>query len=94
MERHCENAGIVAEYLDEHDDVAWVNYPGLESHETHDEASEYLEGGYGGMITFGLEGGYEAAKGTVENADPPPCSRTSATRRRSLSTRRRRPTSS
>jgi len=69
MERHCENAGIVAEYLDEHDDVAWVNYPGLESHETHDEASEYLEGGYGGMITFGLEGGYEAAKGTVENAD-------------------------
>ena len=69
MERHCENAGIVAEYLDEHDDVAWVNYPGLESHETHEEATEYLEGGYGGMITFGLEGGYEAAKGTVENAD-------------------------
>ena len=69
MERHCENAGIVAEYLDEHDDVAWVNYPGLESHETHAEASEYLEGGYGGMITFGLEGGYEAAKGTVEHAD-------------------------
>ena len=69
MERHCENAGIVAEYLDEHEDVAWVNYPGLESHETHEEASEYLSGGYGGMITFGLEGGYEAAKGTVENAD-------------------------
>ncbi|PAU83644.1 O-acetyl-L-homoserine sulfhydrolase [Halorubrum salipaludis] len=69
MDRHCENAGIVAEYLEEHEDVAWVNYPGLESHETHEEASEYLEGGYGGMITFGLEGGYEAAKGTVEEAD-------------------------
>ncbi|EMA68055.1 O-acetylhomoserine aminocarboxypropyltransferase/cysteine synthase family protein, partial [Halorubrum kocurii] len=69
MDRHCENAGIVAEYLEGHDDVAWVNYPGLESHETHEEASEYLSGGYGGMITFGLAGGYEAAKGTVENAD-------------------------
>ena len=69
MDRHCENAAIVAESLEAHDDVAWVNYPGLESHETHEEASEYLEGGYGGMITFGLEGGYEAAKGTVENAD-------------------------
>jgi len=69
MDRHCENAGIVAEYLDDHDDVAWVNYPGLPDHETHDEASEYLEGGYGGMITFGLAGGYEAAKGTVEEAE-------------------------
>jgi len=69
MDRHCENAGIVAEYLDDHDDVAWVNYPGLPDHETHDEASEYLAGGYGGMITFGLAGGYEAAKGTVEEAE-------------------------
>ncbi|MDB2225961.1 O-acetylhomoserine aminocarboxypropyltransferase/cysteine synthase family protein [Halorubrum ezzemoulense] len=69
MDRHCENAGIVAEYLDDHDDVAWVNYPGLESHETHEEASEYLEGGYGGMLTFGLEAGYEAARATVEEAD-------------------------
>ena len=69
MERHCENAGIVAEYLADHDDVAWVTYPGLEDHETHAEATEYLEGGYGGMIAFGLEAGYEAAKATVENAD-------------------------
>ncbi len=69
MDRHCENAAIVAEYLDDHDDVAWVNYPGLESHETHAEATEYLDGGYGGMITFGVEGGFEAAKATVENAE-------------------------
>ena len=69
MERHCENAGIVAEYLEGHEEVAWVNYPGLESHETHEEASEYLEGGYGGMIAFGLEAGFEAAKATVENAE-------------------------
>jgi O-acetylhomoserine (thiol)-lyase len=46
-----------------------VNYPGLESHETHEEATEYLEGGYGGMLTFGLEAGYEAARATVEEAD-------------------------
>ena len=69
MERHCENAMAVAEFLEDHPDVAWVNYPGLESHETHEEASEYLDGGYGGMITFGLSAGYEAAKGTVNNVE-------------------------
>ena len=69
MERHCENALVVAEYLESHDDVAWVNYPGLESHETHAEATEYLDGGYGGMITFGLEAGFEAAKATVEHTE-------------------------
>jgi O-acetylhomoserine (thiol)-lyase len=69
MERHCENAMAVAEHLQDHDDVAWVTYPGLDDHETHDAASEYLDGGYGGMITFGLEGGYEAAQSTVENTE-------------------------
>jgi O-acetylhomoserine (thiol)-lyase len=69
MERHCENAMAVAEFLADHPEVAWVNYPGLESHETHEEASEYLEGGYGGMITFGLSAGYEAAKGTVNEVE-------------------------
>ncbi|MFB6092839.1 MAG: O-acetylhomoserine aminocarboxypropyltransferase/cysteine synthase family protein [Haloquadratum sp.] len=69
MERHCENALAVAEYLEDHDAVSWVNYPGLESHETHDEATEYLDGGYGGMITFGLEAGYEAARETVNNVE-------------------------
>ncbi|QLG61129.1 O-acetylhomoserine aminocarboxypropyltransferase/cysteine synthase family protein [Halorarum salinum] len=69
MDRHCENAMIVAEYLEDHADVSWVNYPGLESHPTHEAASEYLEGGYGGMITFGLEGGYEAARATVESTE-------------------------
>ncbi|MFB6121752.1 MAG: O-acetylhomoserine aminocarboxypropyltransferase/cysteine synthase family protein, partial [Halobacteriaceae archaeon] len=69
MERHCENAMLVAEYLDAHDEVAWVNYPGLEDHPTHDNASEYLDGGYGGMITFGLEGGYDDARATAEEMD-------------------------
>jgi len=69
MPRHCENAQVVAEYLQDHDEVSWINYPGLESHPTHDNASEYLDGGYGGMITFGLAGGYDAARSTVENTE-------------------------
>ncbi|WP_135824836.1 O-acetylhomoserine aminocarboxypropyltransferase/cysteine synthase family protein [Halorussus ruber] len=69
MDRHSENAAIVAEYLADHDEVAWVAYPGLESHETHENASRYLEGGYGGMIAFGLESGFEAGKAFCENVE-------------------------
>jgi len=69
MQRHCENALAVAEFLADHPDVAWVNYPGLESHETHENATEYLDGGYGGMVTFGLEGGYDAAQATVDEVE-------------------------
>ncbi len=71
VDKHCENAAIVADYLADHDDVAWVAYPGLESHPTHDHASRYLED-YGGMIAFGLDGGdaprgaYEAGKAVCE----------------------------
>jgi O-acetylhomoserine (thiol)-lyase len=69
MKKHCENAMAVAAYLEDHDDVAWVTYPGLESHETHEHASEYLDGGYGGMITFGLDGGYDAAETVCNEVD-------------------------
>ena len=69
MERHCENALAVAEFLEGHPEVSWVSYPGLESHETHDLASKYLEGGYGGMVAVGLEGGYEAAKRLCEGTE-------------------------
>ncbi|WP_254766989.1 O-acetylhomoserine aminocarboxypropyltransferase/cysteine synthase family protein [Salinilacihabitans rarus] len=69
MEKHCENAQAVAEFLEDHPDVAWVTYPGLESHETHEEATKYLDGGYGGMITFGLEGGYDAAETVCNEVD-------------------------
>jgi len=65
MERHCENATAVAEFLADHPAVDWVNYPGLASHETHAAATEYLDG-YGGMVTFGLADGYEAAKELCE----------------------------
>jgi len=69
MERHCENARIVAEYLDDHDDVAWVTHPGLDSHPTHDNASRYLDGGYTGMIAFGLEGADAGDAGDAGDAD-------------------------
>ncbi|MFC7009174.1 O-acetylhomoserine aminocarboxypropyltransferase/cysteine synthase family protein [Halalkalicoccus salilacus] len=69
MERHCENAQAVAEHLEDHPEVAWINYPGLEGHETHDQAKEYLEGGFGGMITFGLEAGYEAGRRVCEEVE-------------------------
>ena len=68
VEKHCENAAIVAEYLADHEDVAWVTYPGLETHPTHDAATRYLED-YGGMIAFGLEGGYEAGRAVCENVE-------------------------
>jgi len=68
MDRHCENARAVAEYLDDHPDVAWVTYPGLPDHPSHETATQYLEG-YGGMIAFGLEGGYEAGRRFCEQAD-------------------------
>jgi O-acetylhomoserine (thiol)-lyase len=68
MDRHCENASAVAEFLADHPAVGWVNYPGLASHETHDAANDYLDG-YGGMVTFGLADGYEAAKELCETVD-------------------------
>jgi O-acetylhomoserine (thiol)-lyase len=69
MERHSENALSVADHLADHPDVAWVSYPGLPDHETHAEASEYLAGGYGGMLAFGLEDGFEAGKRLCETTD-------------------------
>jgi O-acetylhomoserine (thiol)-lyase len=69
MERHCENARGVAEFLSDHPDVAWVIYPGLASHETHDNARQYLDGGFGGMIAFGLEDGYEGGKRLCESVE-------------------------
>lgn len=66
MSRHCENALAVAEFLDAHDAVEWVTYPGLPSHSTHDTASQYLDGGYGGVVSFGPVGGFETAKALCE----------------------------
>lgn len=62
MERHCYNAQTVAEFLEQHKDVAWVNYPGLKSSKYHALAQKYMPKGSCGVISFGLKGGREAAE--------------------------------
>lgn len=67
MDRHCENAAKVAQYLRDHDQVAWVNYPGFEDNPYHQVADRVLTGnGYGGLVSFGLEAGREAGSTFVE----------------------------
>lgn len=67
MERHCENARRAAEYLEGHDEVTWVNYPGLKSSPYHDQATKYLGGKYGALIGFGIKGGMAAGRKFIEN---------------------------
>jgi O-acetylhomoserine (thiol)-lyase len=62
QERHSENALKVARFLKTHPAVAWVNYPGLEEHPTHNLAAKYLKGKYGGIVGFGIKGGAPAGK--------------------------------
>ncbi len=59
MERHCANALKVAQYLEAHPKVKWVNYPGLKSSKYHDLAKKYLTNGYGALVGFGLKSGFE-----------------------------------
>ena len=68
MDRHCENARTVADFLRDDDRVGWVTYPGFEDHPSHGNAAEYLDG-FGGMVTFGVDGGYEAAKTLCESVE-------------------------
>ena len=62
MERHCSNAQKIAEFLEQDDRVAWVNYPGLESSPYHELAMKYMPHGTCGVISFGLKGGRKAAE--------------------------------
>jgi len=66
MDRHCENAMAIAEYLNNHDRVAWVSYAGLQESPYHALAQKYLGGKFGSVFTFGLKGGYEASQKAVE----------------------------
>ena len=60
MERHCSNAMAVAEYLEGQEQVSWVGYAGLKSHEDYELAQKYMGGTPSGILTFGLKGGLEA----------------------------------
>lgn len=62
IQKHSENALALAEWLENHEDVAWVNYPGLKSSKYYSLSGQYLPKGQSGLVTFGLKDGYEAAK--------------------------------
>ena len=62
MERHCFNAQKTAEFLEAHEKVAWVNYPGLKSSKYYGLAQKYMPNGTCGVISFGLKGGRKAAE--------------------------------
>lgn len=62
MERHCSNAQKTAEFLEAHEKVAWVNYPGLKSSRYYELAQKYMPKGTCGVISFGLKGGRKAAE--------------------------------
>lgn len=67
MQRHCDNAMAVAEWLANHNKVAWVSYPGLSGDRYHNLARKYAPKGAGAVFTFGLKGGYEAGVKLVSN---------------------------
>jgi O-acetylhomoserine (thiol)-lyase len=67
MERHSANALKVAQFLEAHPSVLWVNYPGLESNASYAKARRYLPGGQGAILAFGIKGGLQAGKKFIES---------------------------
>ncbi len=69
MRQHCDNAQKVAEFLEGHEQVEWVNYPGLPSHKHHTSAKRYLPDGAGSILGFGIRGGESAGKKFIESVE-------------------------
>ena len=69
MQRHCENAQAVAEFLEGHDKVSYVSYAGLPSSPYFERAKKYLRGGAGSVFTFGVKGGYDSGVKLVDNVE-------------------------
>jgi O-acetylhomoserine (thiol)-lyase len=66
IKRHSENALALAQWLQQDQRIDWVSYPGLTSHPEHKNARRYLEGGFGGVLTFGVKGGHTAARAVID----------------------------
>jgi O-acetylhomoserine (thiol)-lyase len=66
MDRHVQNAQAVAEFLEAHPQVAWVKYPGLQSHPDHERAKRYFPKGTGAILGFGIKGGAPAGQKFIE----------------------------
>src|SRR5690606_14676167 len=69
IKRHSQNALALAQWLEAQEVVQWVNYPGLESSPDHKLAKEYMPKGQSGIVTFGVKGGFQAAKKVVDNTE-------------------------
>lgn len=69
VNQHCENALKIAEYLQNHPFVSWVNYPGLKDNKNHELGEKYLNGNYGCVIGFGIKGGLEEGKKFIESVE-------------------------
>ncbi|RDI37912.1 homocysteine synthase [Falsibacillus pallidus] len=67
IKEHNRNAEKIAQYLEEHDAVAWVSHPSLETHQSHDLAKKYLKDGYGAIVNFGIKGGRDAGRTFIDN---------------------------
>lgn len=66
MDRHCKNALALAKFLEDHSNVDWVKYPHLESHPQYELAKKQMKQG-GGVVSFNIDGGYDAAKQFLDN---------------------------
>lgn len=66
VQRHVDNALALAQWLERHPRVAWVNYPGLPGHPSHALARRYLRHGFGGVLSFGIRGGREAGRQFID----------------------------
>ncbi len=69
MDRHCQNAQVVAEWLEQHDEVEWVAYPGLKSSPWYERAQKSLPRGKGAILAFGIKGGLEAGRKFVDGLE-------------------------
>lgn len=69
MDRHVQNAMKVAEFLDAHSEVTWVNFPGLKSSPYYALGQKYLPKGCGSIMTFGIKGGHEAGVKFIESLE-------------------------
>ena len=67
VQRQIDNALELAKWLEQHRHVNWVSYPGLASHPYHAAAKKYLRNGFGGVLSFGIGGGYEAGKRFIDH---------------------------
>ena len=67
VKQHCANGQAVAEFLSQHKNVSWVNYPGLKGNKYHDLAQKYMPNGTCGVVSFGVRGGRNAAEKFMKN---------------------------